>query len=356
MTLTELISTVRKTAPFAILGFVLIVIFFLLIQGFLGYLDRQNQQTGPAIDAIYGNLPPLTLKNAVAYPEGASFTLDNIEGRPTTSTNSARVYQIPTYSTRFSFLQTITLMAKAVGFDTTANQYRLEETQAIFENTEQKLTVDITSFNFDFAVNVNTDPAAFRTSQFPKEDRIIEMARGFMTRMGKYTNDLAQGTAVVSYHRYNTQTSEYEQVSEPTEADVAEVDFFKNSQDGIPVVAPEYTYSQNYVVMMFDGEASRVLKAASSQFDPDKNSFGTYPVKTGDVAWEELKSGKGLIVLPGKNTPEITVREMFIAYLDPNIFQPYLMPVYVFLGDNNFVGYVSAIDDQFIESQSGQSP
>lgn len=344
MTLTELTYNLRKSAPFAILGFILLVVFFLVIQTGLKFYADKNRPTGPAIQQLFGPLPPLTLQNAVAAPVGANFTLDNIEGRPTTSTDSARIYALTQEGARFSFLQTITLMAKAVGFDTQISPHRLEGTKAIFENAQEKLTIDITNFNFEFEMKVADNPDLLVAGKFPQEDRIVEEARGFMTRMDKYTSDLAQGKTSVTYHHYNKDTGDYEKVDNPSFAEVAEVDFFKPDLEGFPVVAPEFNYSQNYVVLMFDGDNSRVIKAGATQFPIDTTTVGIYPVKTGDQAWQELTDGKGYIVLPGKNDAQITIRSMFIAYLDPNLYQAYLQPVYVFLGDNDFVAYVPAIE------------
>jgi hypothetical protein len=41
---------------------------------------------------------------------------------------------------------------------------------------------------------------------------------------------------------------------------------------------------------------------------------------------------------------------MFFGYLDPDTEQDYLEPVYIFLGDNNFVAYVAGIDDKYLIS------
>ncbi len=75
---------------------------------------------------------------------------------------------------------------------------------------------------------------------------------------------------------------------------------------------------------------------------------GTYPIKTGDDAWQELITGKGIIVSPSKGSTKIIVREMFIGYYALEEYQPYIMPVYVFLGDNGFAGYVSAVKDEYV--------
>jgi hypothetical protein len=48
------------------------------------------------------------------------------------------------------------------------------------------------------------------------------------------------------------------------------------------------------------------------------------------------------------NQANITIKKMFLAYYDPDEYQPYLQPVYVFVGDNDFVGYVPAVEDALL--------
>ena len=39
---------------------------------------------------------------------------------------------------------------------------------------------------------------------------------------------------------------------------------------------------------------------------------------------------------------------MFMGYYDPDIYQGYLEPVYVFLGTDNFVAFVPAVIDEYL--------
>jgi hypothetical protein len=39
---------------------------------------------------------------------------------------------------------------------------------------------------------------------------------------------------------------------------------------------------------------------------------------------------------------------MFLAYYDPDIYQEYLQPVYVFVGEPNFIAYVPAISNEYL--------
>jgi len=48
-----------------------------------------------------------------------------------------------------------------------------------------------------------------------------------------------------------------------------------------------------------------------------------------------------------KEEKDIILKKMFMGYYDPGIYQQYMQPIYVFLGDDDFVVYVSAIEDSW---------
>ncbi|MFS8159376.1 MAG: hypothetical protein ACMG6E_04025, partial [Candidatus Roizmanbacteria bacterium] len=189
-------------------------------------------------------------------------------------------------------------------------------------------------------------PVLFETSKLPNESTIIEEAKAFLQQMGRYPQDIAKGTAHIVYMQYDVQGETFTVVQNPKKANVVEIDFFRPDVDLISVVSPKYFTSQNFVAFTFPGEKPEIIKASVQFFDQDTQNTAMYPVKTGDQAWEDLKSKKGVIIANQNPSSTIKVTKMLFAYLDPDMYQPYLQPVYVFLGDNNFVAYVSAVPDE----------
>jgi hypothetical protein len=100
--------------------------------------------------------------------------------------------------------------------------------------------------------------------------------------------------------------------------------------------------------MAFYNGGAKVLRAQIKFFEKSEEQIGVYPLKTGDAVWTELKEGKGMVVSDIKNQKDITIKKMFLGYLDPSVYQDYLQPVYVFLGANNFVAYVPAVSNDFL--------
>ena len=76
----------------------------------------------------------------------------------------------------------------------------------------------------------------------------------------------------------------------------------------------------------------------------------SYPLITGDEAWNKLVSGQGYIANPPKTGSQAVIRRVTLAYLDLYLPSGYIQPVYVFEGDEDFVAYVPAIVDAWLES------
>lgn len=353
MTLSEFSYTVRKYGPFGIAGFVIFVIFYLIITSIMTSLS--NRPIVVEYQPPFGFLDPITFSRSIDYPPQFTFTMENLEGRPVTATSSALVYYMPTSRVRFGYQQTIGYMARAVGFDSEETAYTIDDLAAIYNDGIRKLTINITDYNFSFETDYNQIASVFSTAVIPDENTIKEEARSFMRQMNKYNHVFAKGRDNVIYLRYEPATQDFTVVEDPADANVVEVDFFPPDVGAYPNVAPKYFNSQNYVTFVFRPEGNVIIKAQVSNFLKDFENGGEYPLKTGDQAFQELLDKKGIIVSPAKGTTDIVIRDMFVGYYDPDVYQPYYMPVYVFLGDEGFVAYVSAVDDRYVKTATSSA-
>ncbi len=341
------------------------MIFYVIITTLLSLAPKTSQQqTNVPYAPPFGILEPIHFVHSINYPSDVSFTIDNIEGRPITTDTEALVYAVPSSRTKFGYQQSLAFMAKAVGIDTETQKYQLRGLSARYQDELRTLDVDITTFNFEYELNYRKTPTIFSRSATPDVNTAKEEAKSFLRKMNKFSQYLAQGTQNVIYLSYDPQVDVFNVVQTPEEANVVEVDFFAPNLDNHPVVSPTYFNSHIFVTMVFTQDGPVVIKSHVASFEPQTSiqagqsapaqgadavpTSGTYPLKTGDEAWQELITGKGIIVSPSKGSTKIIVREMFIGYYALEEYHPYMMPVYVFLGDNGFAGYVSAVKNEFV--------
>lgn len=352
MTLTEISYYFRKKGPLIFLGFILLVGLYLAGKNYLAYLESKRPK--PLITSpIFGKIPPIKASPSsipTSYLTETKFILDNIEGIPTTATQTAKVFFLPTKASRFGYLQNIYFMARILGFNTEVTSHKIENKEAIFQDKQRKFNVDITNFNFTYEYDYKNNDSVFANSYLPDEKEIREKAKQLLRILGRYPEELAQGIENVIFLKYDPQTKEFVTVKTKEEANTAEINFFRPSIEYFPTLSPKYFTSHNYIVLTFPYGQSQTIKAQIQFFEKEDFKFGVYPLKTGDEAWDEVKQKKNLIIASlGKDNSKIVIKKMFLGYYDPDFYQEYLQPIYVFLDNTGFVGYMPAVKEDHIE-------
>lgn len=353
MTLTEISYYSRKYLPFFIIFCLFVIVFFYIIKLFFLYLQTQPQQKVIETHPVFGSIKRPVIKEG-STSASFQYVLDTIEGQPVTATETAKVFSLPPSYSRMKFLQQIYLMAKAVGFDTETVKHTLVGTDATFDDGKQKMTIDITNYNFVYEFNIkNLDSEEFSISNtLPSQRDIEDKAINFLIAVGRYPEELAQGKRNLVYMTYRADNNQLMPAPENQTTNMVEVDFYRpditGSPSDYPIVSPSYFNSQNYVMIAFGKDSFQVIKAQVKFFEKSSDQYGIYPLKSGDAAWEELKVNKGIIVSDTTGISTVNIKKMFLGYFDPDVYQEYLQPVYVFLGDNNFVGYVPAVDNKYL--------
>jgi hypothetical protein len=291
---------------------------------------------------IFGPVSPPEIPKS-SPSAGFKFTLDTIEGVPVTATNTAKVFFLPQYNPRFGYSEKIYLMAKSFGFDTEAVKHQLVGKTATFKDAEKTLTIDISNFNFKF--NRKVDDALFLSPNLtiPTKKIIENKAIDFLKKIGRYPEELSKGTANVIYLKFNPINQNFVNVEKSSQAQLVEIDFQRPNIDEFSIVTPKFFNSQNYVIMLFQGTDYQIINSQIAFFEKSEEQVGIYWIKTGEEAWSELNSGSGFVVAGTSGQKNIVIKDMKLRYFDPDTYQNYLQPVYVFLGEGDFVGYVPAV-------------
>ncbi len=346
MTLTELSYNTRKLLPFLILFALVFLIIFYSFKLLFIYMDA-NQPKQAIVPKLFGKIDPPLIPEATSSA-GFEFSLDTVEGKPATTTDSAKVYFLPKPATRFGYREKIYLMAKTFGFDTEKVKHQLDGNMATFNDGNQQLWINISNFNFKYEKKPDPGALAAAGTFIPSKKEIENKAVDFLNSVGRYPDEIAKGRDDVIYLKYSPNFNSYTNTSDRTEANLVEIDFFRPNPDDVKIVSPRFFTSQNYVVMMFTQDGFQVVKSQIAFFEKSDTQVDLFPVKTGDVAWQELINGKGRVVAATEGNKKVTIKDMSIGYYDPDVYQSYFQPVYVFIGDPNFVAYVPAVSDEFL--------
>lgn len=347
MNLTELSNNIRKSLPLAFLVILVVFILYYAISLIFRLASLQKEQ--PAfLNAVFGKIKALEIEDA-SSSAGLTFRLDNVEGKPVTSTDSAKVFYMPPPVARFGYREKVYLMAQTLGFDTNITRYQLRDEMAVLADPIQELAVDIRNFNFTYQYNFENTPELFDTAVTPTTKQSQDQAIAFLQKIGRYPTELSLGTINTIFFKYDPKTKQLTQLARNIGANLVEIDFYRPNVDIFPAVSPSFFNSQNYVLLMINQEGeAKILKAQIKFFEKSDQQVGFYPVKTGDAAYNDLQEGRAWVISNPGDKQNVVIREMKIGYFDPDAPEDYLQPIYIFIGDDDFISYVPAVTEEYL--------
>ncbi len=346
MSLTQTAYVARNTIKFGSLGIVVFSLLWMIVT--TGYkVYKANNPTRYAPTVKYGILPGISFPEKTAVKKNFNFELPNDEIPD--FDDQLKVYVIYRPNTTFLALQEDTETAKSFGFTTEPTELKTGIYEFKDTTNNKTLTVNVLDGDFQITYPYASDQMLLTETEVPNKTKAIEVASNFLNKGEKLVSDLKDGEQVVSYWRIDS--GALQSVSAQSEANAVRVDFYRKSFDDLDLLSSNF--GQASVSVLISGstvEAKKIIGANFKDLNIDRESYSTYPIKTGEEAVEKLRSGNYWTARDVSNT-DVVIRKMYLAYYEPTTLTNYLQPIFVFEGDNNFVAYVPAITDKYTKSE-----
>ena len=342
-TLTETAYYTRRAINWLILGIVayivLRIVFGILALVWVAIFPPKP----PPPNHAFGKLPALQFPKQASYSGQLVFQLQTIQGAVPAASPSATVYFMPKAAPSLLGLNQAQNFAKNLQFDPTPiqiskNIYRFNDPTLPFRT----LAFDIISSNFVLKYDYTRELSLFAEKNLPTADDAQQQTLNMLQQYSLGHDDISGGTTTVSYFKLTgdglTPTTSLSQ------ADAERVDLFRKSIGNTPLFTP--IPDQGPISIIFSGSSNpnkRIIQFAYTYWPIDYQTTATYPLKTSAEAWNELQQGNGYIARFPTNTNTVIVRNVYLGYYDSFDAQIYLQPIFVFEGDNGFLGYVPAV-------------
>ena len=365
--LTETAYYARRGVKFGTIGFVVLLILWWTGTGLVNFWQATHPEPPPPPAASFGALPP------IEFPESKmavnQFTLQTPAGNLGTFPDRLQIFVAPAKKSSFLAPDNAAKLAAKLGFTSsptleTSTLYRW----SIVAPLPSILEMDIINTQFTLRRNWSADPTIITNKRFVSEAQSILDARTFLTVSGLISPDLL-GQEKATFLR--TQGDQFIPAISLSESDFVKVDFFRSNYTPIVVqlaggatktptptgtAAPNFAFytpdpSQGIVTVITSGasdEAKKIIDVNYRYTPIEYESFSDYPLKTVQQAWDELNSNQGYIA-SYTGGGQAVVRRVNLGYFDPLTPHQYIMPIYVFTGDDNLVAYVSALSDSLIQ-------
>lgn len=348
-TLTDVAYHTRKGLKyfgFGMLGFIFLRI--AITYGIKAYLIL-NPPPPPPPTRGFGLIPPLQFPDNPGYSyqfdlQTPNLSLPNFSDR-------AKVFHIEG--------KKATLMASEDAKQTAMRMKFFSEPKKIDEVTYEfkrgipsplTLKMNIITGAFDLNYQWQTDTGILFDKTLPGKDETISRAISFVSSIGAPSEDIDFINGTIRY--YKAKGTRMVIALSLSEADFVKADFYRNPIDEFKVLTakPE----DGIISLIFSGSKNVDKQIVSAKYNYYKLNYldpQTYALKPIGIAWEELKKGNGFIASYNGEAETIAIRRINLAYFDSESYQEFMQPIYVFYGDNNFVGYVRALANSEISKQ-----
>jgi hypothetical protein len=348
--LTLVSNAIRQYGPAVLIGiFSMIVIWNLGRYGYQACCTSKATPT-PMINARLGVLEALPFSQKPTLSTDIKINLETIDGTiPPTATVSAVVYEISSKQAGLDYAPKSLSAAQKAGFKNPL-QEEISSDTFLFINPDdqnQKMTYNFVYNNLLYEFENMNSYISLEQGSAPAGQVAIGQARSFFN--GVRPDAIKAGTDFEKTFTFNTTyyylesgTDELKEVDTQPQANLTILNVGRPPIGNHPIIGPSAT--ESLIHFVFSGMTSsqgtkanqfRLLKAKIINWPINTSPAtpATYPLKTAQLAWEQLNQGKGYILNQVNPGDEFNMRKVYMAYFEPEILAKTIQPVWVFEGD-----------------------
>ncbi|MBI2337927.1 hypothetical protein HYU95_01975 [Candidatus Daviesbacteria bacterium] len=344
MTLTQTAVLVKRGIILSVIALILGLTSFIGYKIWYAYYLASLPPVEEKPDIKFGTLPLIDFPKSSVSSSNFTYSLDTTTGGlpkvgvdPDFEKNIKVYFVTQTFATLLSPERSSDLAQK---FGITTPPEILSETKYKFKILDKTLFVNLDNGNFSY----NNSASVSTETSLDDDDKLIAGFKQILSNLGFLKNDLKGGRMKIIPLRISGEDLIPAQIR--SEAAAAQISLWPDPINKKPVLTADFNESLiNAIVFGGAGNLDNYLSLNFTYYPIETSTFATYPTKTAEVAFDDLKSGKGVIILePDK--PQVSITSVYLGYYLAENYNPYLQPVFVFEGPN-FVAYVSAITEQF---------
>lgn len=340
VTLTYASITARKTIRYMIYGIIFLIVGRILLNSTIALYKKIFPPAPDPATVSFGKLPKLP------FPEkkkvNLTFGIETSDGTIPTFPLTTNVYFMPKKSANLLSLDFAKENAKKLGFNPESQQISDSLYRFNHKTAPATLETDIVTgaFSISFDLHADSSPLSVKPSQ---PEVALSTIKSFLSSANLLPADLSGPT---KHEFLKTQAGGFIPALSLSDANLIRVDLFRKEYNKLPVLTNSPDYSNVWFMVSGLRERGKDVMAGEYHYFPvDETKSSTYPLKTGDFAWQEFSSGNYYPASLGGTVEgdNIKIRKIYLAYYDSGVYTEFMQPIYVFEGDKNFVAYIPAV-------------
>lgn len=322
-----------------------LIILFIILKILLFAKELILPSPPPAPTILFGKLPKTYFPGGIN--KDFSYSIDTITGDLPSFPQSTKVYKMEEKGPDILAVEHASQKVSGLGFDSHPQQ--ISDFVYKWGNSsppQQNLILNIKLEEFNLSSSFLSYEDKLSSQNFTRKEQAIEGATNFLQTLDLYPKDLDEEKTKVEFSSLSGG------VIKPTTrivtSNLATVYFFQKSKDDVPIVYPQGGNS-TMRLMVGSGQLSGTVLDGKFSHQNILDTSSTYPIKTATEAFDDLKNGKGFVASYGGQDSNVAIKNVYLALYYEGRIQKYLAPVIVFEGENNYVAFVPAVKDEWID-------
>ncbi len=347
--LSDITEMGRRVIKYSVIALVSYMILNIVFKAGLSYYRYLNPPPDPPPTIGFGKLPPIDFPEETTpdFPEEISIEIP--EGRLVGFSDRAGVLQVSRQRPSLMDDERAREIANGFGFRDepevlSINRYRWHK----YEPLNYMLELNIVSKKFVLRSDFQTRPELLVTGNVPNKNNAISAVKNYLSRVDLLPRDIATSPGEVRYLKsFAGELQEAVSLSDAT--------FLEVNINRVPLAKEYKMYNPKPHQAIVSAIVTGALGRGTSIVDFKYNYYylnydvlETYPIKPVETALAELIEGEAYLAMEDY-VPAAVVRNVTLGYFDNYDYQPYLQPIYVFTGDDDFTAYVPAVVAEMIE-------
>lgn len=348
ITLTEVTAWGRQGVKWSIIAVIAMMVGRLFFTSLVAFWKAAHPPAPPPPTVGFGILPKIKFPEVQNKPK--SYSLEIAQSKIPEFSDRAKVFLMLKSTPNLLSDEKAKKIAASLGFlfspEVLNNRtYRFSKTKPL----ESTLTIDTQNFNFSLSTDYLGHSELLNKERPLDTYGAVTQVKNFLTSTDLLPADMATSSADVTLSKIAG--NGLVDALSLSDSDYIKVDLNRYPIDGAYRMYTSKGY-QGIVHAVVGGNLSgsdSVVEIENHYHPLDYTQVHTYPLRSVNEAWKILQAGEGFVAQAGSSETAV-IRKVSLGYFDSFEEQDYLQPVYVFEGDNDFLGLVPAISTQYLQS------
>lgn len=347
LTLSNVSADIKQLLKWGGIFIIVVVVIVLILRIIFFVKDVFYPSPPPEAEVAFGKLQLQTLPTN--ENQNFTYSVNTLTGNLPALNNQLKVYRIKQFQPDLlavnKFQDKITNVGFERGFTTISDKVFEWKTNPNYQGIEKRIRFNVLNNNFTITSLYTQNEDILAGKNLPTTNRAIDTATDFLGDIGVISDDI--DLEKTKTNLFSIQNGSLTQSTSLSNSQIIEVNFFQKDIDKLPIFY-EKPNSSNISILIAGGNFQGQIVGANFVYQPVSDESSTYPLKSVDSAYEQLKSGQAYIASYFGTSTNISITNVFLAYYIGTQAQDFLMPIFVFEGNEGFFAYVTATADEWI--------